>query len=55
LRDNTWLTAVEKVVDRYIFIENGEIVAEGTLTTLRNTFRAPERQLKKIFTTAFDE
>lgn len=45
----------EEVADRYIFLTRGQIVAEGSLAELRNTFRATDRQLKTIFTTAFDE
>lgn len=45
----------EKVADRFVLIDNGSLVAEGTLAMLRNMLRAPERQLKSVFTAAFDE
>ncbi len=45
----------ERVADRYIFVDQGEIIAEGSLAALRNNFRAEERTLPAIFKAAFNE
>jgi ABC-type multidrug transport system ATPase subunit len=45
----------ERVADRYIFLENGQIIGEGTLAHLRNTFRADERNLTTVFRSAFND
>lgn len=45
----------ERLADRYILIDQGQIVAEGTLTALRNSLRADERTLMSVFHRAFNE
>lgn len=45
----------EQLASRYLFIEDGQLVAEGTLTNLRNHFQASERTLVSVFHAAFDE
>lgn len=45
----------ERVADRYILMDDGQIVAEGTLARLRNSYRSPERSLTSVFQTAFHD
>jgi len=45
----------QSVADRYIFIADGQIVAEGTLSALRSSYRADDRTLHAVFDAAFDE
>ncbi len=43
----------EKAADRFLFINGGQVVADGTLAHLRNFYRCDERTLTSIFDAAF--
>lgn len=49
------LTNAEKICDKFIIINRGEIYAKGTLKDLRETFSMPNASLDDIYTRLADK
>ncbi|OJF95763.1 ABC transporter ATP-binding protein [Alkalibacterium sp. 20] len=48
------LASAERICDRFVIIDNGEIYAKGTLTELRKEFGMPEASLDEMYTQLAD-
>jgi ABC-2 type transport system ATP-binding protein len=50
---NLWW--IEQIADRYIVVSQGEVIAEGTASQLRNQSDAPQKDLATIYRSLFNE
>jgi len=49
------LANAERICDKFVIINNGEVYAEGTLEELRETFKMPEATLDDMYTQLADK
>lgn len=48
------LSSAERICDKFVIIDNGEIYAKGTLTELQEEFKMPEATLDEMYTQLAD-
>ncbi|MFO8069294.1 MAG: ABC transporter ATP-binding protein [Alkalibacterium sp.] len=49
------LASAERICDKFVIIDNGEVYAKGTLTELRKEFGMPEATLDEMYTQLADK